>query len=147
MQITARQHLAVRKGEKKERQEINLQQMQLFPEMQNKTAQISKYTTIFRGRLSTQFSISSCTSKCMQRRTWNTTIGTFMKWPPMSCRLHILACRWSPSEETIKPLFKSRYLTVVVVVEELGSLELLWMTGFDHFVHTRNAKHSAILQE
>jgi hypothetical protein len=35
MQIIAHQHLAVRKGERKELQEVNVQQKQVFPEMQN----------------------------------------------------------------------------------------------------------------
>ena len=86
------------------------------------------------------------TSRCMQRTTWNTMTGIFNMWPPISCRLQNLSWCLSSSGGTTRPLFQSRYL--IEVEDEAVSLarELLWITGLDHFVQTRKAKHSAILQ-
>lgn len=52
----------------------------------------------------------------------------------------------SSSEKSERPLFETTYL--VMVEDDPGSLtgEPLWITGLDHFVQTRKAKHSAILQ-
>lgn len=87
------------------------------------------------------------TSKRMHRRTWKIIIGIFIIWPPTSGRPHILiSCDWSSSDETTRPLFLSRYL--IVEEDEAGILvwALQWITGLDHFVQTRKAKHSATLR-
>lgn len=86
------------------------------------------------------------TSKRIKSRIWKMIKGTFMTCPPMSCRLQTLTWGWASSEETTTPLSQSRYR--IVSEEELDSLtrECLWIIGLYHFVQTRNAKHSAILQ-
>lgn len=71
------------------------------------------------------------TSKCIQRRTWKPIKGIFMIWPPISCRPHILSCCWFSSEDEVTSLVR----------------EFLWITGLDHLVQTRKAKHSAMLQK
>lgn len=84
------------------------------------------------------------TSKWIQSRIWNAMIGIFVMWPPISCSPHILSSDIS-SGGTTRPLFQSIYL--IDVDDEVASRdsESLWIAGLDHLVHTRNAKHSAIL--
>lgn len=86
------------------------------------------------------------TSKRIQRRIWNPIIGIFIMWPPISDRPHSLSWFWSSSGATTKPLFQSRYL--VVIEDELDCIVrgFWWITGLDHFVQTRKAKHSAMLR-
>lgn len=87
-----------------------------------------------------------CTSKRMKRIIWKVMKGIFITCPPISWRPHILLLCWfSSSAVTTKPLFQSRYLTTIE--DELGSgtCVYLWIDWLLHFVHTRNAKHSAIL--
>lgn len=85
------------------------------------------------------------TSKRIQSRTWKATTGIFIIWPPMSWEPHNLPRNWSSSDETTRPLFQSRYL--MAVEDDPGSLcgACLWITGLNHLVQTRKAKHSAML--
>lgn len=83
----------------------------------------------------------------MKSMIWKPINGIFITCPPISCRLHILLF-WclSSSEDTTKPLFQSRYLIVIEDGVDSPRWEFRWIAGLYHFVQTRKAKHSAILQ-
>ena len=87
------------------------------------------------------------TSNLIQSKTWKPTRGIFITWPPISGRPQSLSCSWSSSDGRTRPLSQSRYL--IAADDELASplVGCLWITGLNHLVQTRNAKHSAILDE
>ena len=89
----------------------------------------------------------------LQRRIWKRSIGNLSRWPPMSWRPHILSPLSSSSDLEVLP-------SSVVSVPGLNKGEeenigrppgpswggpSCWILGFDHLVHTKNEKHSAML--
>ena len=87
------------------------------------------------------------TSNLIQSKTWKPTRGIFITWPPISGRPQSLSGSWSSSDGRTRPLSQSRYL--IAADDELASplVGCLWIMGLNHLVQTRNAKHSAILDE
>jgi len=87
------------------------------------------------------------TSNLIQSKTWKPTRGIFITWPPISGRPQSLSGSWSSSDGRTRPLSQSRYL--IAADDELASplVGCLWITGLNHLVQTRNAKHSTILDE
>lgn len=90
----------------------------------------------------------------MQRRIWKSSIGNLSRWPPMSWHPHILSPLSLSSDLEVLP-------SSVVSVAGLNKGEeendgrppgpscggpSYWILGFDHLVHTKNEKHSAMLR-